>query len=378
MRNLQVAARAASLSAFALPLMRRLREQGFHVEALCGFDGMEGRLTEAGFTVHRWDMEHTLNPLRLARARRELNAFLRGHSYDIIHTHCSFGGILANPVARDRCRALIYTQHGFVVHDGMNPLLARLCVAVEKIGLRAAHRVICISQAERDRAITLGVGGPDKFLTVPGAGVSVDRFVLSEDERERRRAALRADLGLAEDDRVLLTVSRLTWDKGYREMVEAVRRLKAEGLRLKFLAAGSGRHEAPIRGLVTRAGLDDDFLLLGWRDDVLDLYCACDAFVFASHREGLPIAPIEAMATGLPVVASALPGCREEIEDGASGLLYPVGDTDALAEALRRVLAGPALAHALGAEARVRARRFDLEVVLDLQVRLYEEVSSRP
>jgi glycosyltransferase involved in cell wall biosynthesis len=375
-RVLQVAAKASTLAGFVLPLMERARRDGFEVEALAGLDGFEERVKAGGFVCHPWRMGHTFDPLALWGARRDLRRFLGDHSYDIVHTHCSFAGIVGNPVAFPMVPTLIYTQHGFYVHEGLGPVRRQAWLTVERIGLRHAHRLVCVSQAERALAQQLLGWGDERFLTIPGVGVRTDQFRLPAEEREGRRAAARAALGLPPEHRVLLTVSRLTWDKGYLDMIEAARVLKDEGLDFVLLAAGSGRDDAAIRAAARDAGVDDVVRFLGWRDDVADLLYAADIFVFASHREGLPISPIEAMASGLPVVASDISGCREEIEHERSGLLYPVGDAAALAEALKRVLTDPDLAARMGRQAAERAKAFDLERVLDLQMQLYKSVSK--
>ncbi len=369
----------ASLAGFALPLMGRLREEGFEVEALGQFDGFEDRVRDAGFPVHPWCAGHTFNPLTIWRARRELSAFLTGSPYDIVHTHCSFAGIIGNPVAFTRVRHLVYTQHGFYVHEGLNPLARQAWLVVEKIGLRWAHHVICVSHAEKQLAETLRVGPPEKFHLLPGIGVDLNRFRATPEERRQRRAAVRESLGIGPDETVLLTVSRLTWDKGYREMIEAANLgAPAPSPAPRFLAAGSGKDEHAIRQAIQDAGLSDRFTLLGWRDDVVDLYSAADVFVFASHREGLPIAPIEAMASGLPVIASDLPGCREEVEHEQSGLLFPVRDAAALADSIRRLLADRDLADRLASGARTRAEAFGLDVALDRQMALYRQLRLPP
>ncbi|MEI6499390.1 MAG: glycosyltransferase family 4 protein [Armatimonadota bacterium] len=376
MRVLQLAASTISLAKFALPLMQALQATGWEVEALGGMDGHEGTLTQAGVTVHPWHMGHSFNPLVIGKARRELRSFLQTHHYDVIHTHCSFGGIVANPVAYPRTKQLLYTQHGFFVHEGLSSLRRRVWLEIEKIGLRNAHKVICVSQAEKALALSLGVGGEGKFFCIPGAGVKTSEFQLGEQERAGKRQRLRAEWGIGEETPVLLTVSRLTWDKGYREMIEAVSRLKQRKLPFKLIAAGSGKDEEPIRAAIQRADVADQFILLGWRDDIIDLYAAADVFVFASHREGLPISPIEAMASGLPVVASSLPGCREELQDGEYGLLYPVSDATALTEALQRVLQENELRQSLAHKGPQRAREFDLRRVVDLQVGLYQQLAA--
>lgn len=376
MRVLQIAASTISLAKFALPLMQALRGADWEVEALGGFDGHEVTLKQAGFQAHPWQMGHSFNPLVISKARSELKAFLLDRQFDVIHTHCSFGGIVANPVAYSQTKHLLYTQHGFYVHEGLSSLRRRVWLEIEKIGLRRAHRVICVSQAERALALSLGVGDESKFFCIPGAGVKTSDFQLTAQERAGMRERLRSEWGIGEETPVLLTVSRLTWDKGYREMIEAVRRLKKQKISFKLIAAGSGKNEGAIRAAIEQAGVEDQFILLGWRDDIVDLYAAADVFVFASHREGLPISPIEAMASGLPVVASSLPGCREELQDGEYGLIYPVGDAAALTDSLQRLLREGELRQRLAQKGPTRAREFDLQRVVDLQVEFYQQLAA--
>jgi glycosyltransferase involved in cell wall biosynthesis len=377
-RVLQLAASTISLSKFALPLMRHLRTAGYVVEAMAGFDGHEEELREDGFVVHPWQMAHTFSPLAIAGARKQLRRFLRDNRYDVVHSHCSFGGIVANSVACQHTRQLIYTQHGFFVHDGLGTLSRKAWLEIEKIGLRPANVVVCISEAEHQLALSLGLGDESKFVHVFGAGVDTKRFRLSPEDRAERRQRLRSEWDVGEDVPVLLTVSRLTWDKGYAEMIEAAKQLKQSGLRFRMIAAGSGKDETGIRRRIREAGVGADFALLGWRDDIADLYSAADVFIFASHREGLPISPIEAMASGLPVIASDIPGCREELEEGRFGLLYPVGRATGLAEAVKRLLSDATLRDTLSRNGAARAARFDVGQVVNTQLDLYQRVAGKP
>jgi glycosyltransferase involved in cell wall biosynthesis len=376
MKVLQLAARMLSLERFALPLMRRLRDEGFDVEGMAQFDGTEERVREAGFPVRDWSAGHSFNPLRMIGARRQLREFIRSREFDIVHTHCSFGGIIGNPVANRPGPHVIYTQHGFYVHEGLNPLMRAAWLRLEKVGLQPADHVICVSRAEQELARSLQVGPSEKFVHIPGAGIEVADFRLEHDERETRRRTIRRELDLTDSEAVLLTVSRLTWDKGYREMIEAATRLRDADHDFVLLAAGSGKDEQGIRDAIDEAGMGDRLRLLGWRDDVADLYCAADIFVFASHREGLPIAPIEAMASGLPVVVSDIPGCREEVEHGESGLVFATGDAKELADAVAKLMTQADMREELAANARERARMFGIERVLDRQVELYREIAE--
>lgn len=376
MRVLHVAAASLSLAKFALPLMQALRGDGWEVEALGGFDGHEVDLREAGFAMHQWSMGHTFSPLVLNRARRELGDFARAHHYDVIHTHCSFGGIVGNAAARPHTRHLLYTQHGFFVHERLGRFARRAWLEIEKIGLRHAESVLCVSAAERQLAQSLGVGPASKFIAIPGAGVDTTRFALSDEERRAVRQELRDRWQVPAGTPVLLTVSRLSWDKGYAELIAAARQLKQDGVRFRLVAAGSGKDEAAIRAAIAQADLEQEFLLLGWCANPLGLYAAADLFLFASHREGLPIAPIEALASGLPVIASALPGCREELVEGKYGVLYPVGEASALATAVRALLQDETKQKQLAATGPRRAADFDLKRVVALQLDLYRHLEA--
>lgn len=376
MKILHVAAKAMSLGHFALPLMERLVLTGHEVEALGDFDGHEQTMQSAGFTVHPWCLGHSFNPLQIMKARHELASLLRDNQYDIIHTHCSFGGIIANPIACRKTSHLFYTQHGFYTHEGMSPLKRALWLSIEKRALCSAHTVFCVSQAELELATRICPRKPESFVSIPGAGVDVAAFQPSKESRAEARGKLRTAWGIGDSTALLLTVSRLSWDKGYREMIEAAKWLLAEGHDFAFVAAGTGKDADEIQKAIERAGIEERFILLGWRNDIANLCCAADAFVFASHREGLPIAPLEAMASGLPVVASDIPGCVEEIEDHKTGLIFRAGSTSTLVDALRPLIADPEFRRRLGSAAAQRACDFDLAPVLDIQMQLYERIAG--
>ncbi len=171
--------------------------------------------------------------------------------------------------------------------------------------------------------------------------------------REHRpRTEVRRELGLAAAARVVGLVARLDhWGKGHREFFSALAALP-ERYPVEALIIGGGRREAEMRRLATELGLAGRVHFLGQRDDVPDLLSALDLFVLPSHSEGVSLALLEAMAAGLPVIASRVGGLPEVVTDGENGLLIPPQDPQALATALERLLADPDLAQKLGANAR--------------------------
>ena len=201
---------------------------------------------------------------------------------------------------------------------------------------------------------------------------------LGEPDPERRRQA-RKRLGLDEEDEVLLNLGRQDYQKGQRYLLEAFERLARERPRLKLLVAGRpGGATADLERLLRRMDCGDRVRFLGHRSDIPDLLAAADLFVFPSLFEGIGGACIEAMATGLPVVCSDIPGMREVIEHGRSGLLVEPANAAALAQATGALLDDPERAAAMGRRGRERfEERFTLARSAERMVELFRHVAGR-
>jgi glycosyltransferase involved in cell wall biosynthesis len=208
---------------------------------------------------------------------------------------------------------------------------------------------------------------PEVVRLIPGSGVDCSRFTPAA--RDAREPAARF--------RVVLP-ARLLWDKGLAEYVEAARLLRDRGEAIDFLLAGepdpgnpAAVPEAAIRGWV------DEGLVqwLGQVKDMPGLFRSVDAVVLPSYREGLPKGLIEAAACALPLVTTDVPGCREVVTDGEDGLLVPVRNAPALADAIARLRADPALCQRLGAAARRKAlSQFDERSVVERTLGVYREL----
>lgn len=377
-RILQVAAEGRSLNSFVRPLMDKLRARGYHVEAAARHDrGLEA-VREAGYVVHPIRIAQKLNPIMWATAIRDLHALIRHGNYDIVHTHTSFGGLLGNFAARlAGARHLIYTQHGFYAHELMPRWQQWLSYRIESIAIKQCDHMICVSEEEKEIAIRQTRRPCTKFTTVPGIGIDVDRFNLSAEERSCWRTQVRDDLGIAADALVILTVARLTRDKGHYEALRALHILANEDPEVRLVVAGDGPEAEGLAAEAAELGVNDQLMLLGWREDIVQLHCAADVFLLASHREGMPVSTMEATASGLPVVATDISGCREQVVPNVTGYLVPVGDAETMATALCALRSDPALRSSMGKEAQQRAPIFDVENVVETQLDLYSSVIAR-
>lgn len=164
MKLLQVAARASYRGLFPLPLMKRLRQMGFHAEALAGPDDAVDMIEAEYLEFLCCTAGHKFNHLVLRKARCGLAALFAERQFDIVYTRFSLGGIIDSPLAYHRAKTVINTLHGFDFRGRLHPFARRICLADEGIALRWAHELIFVSEAEGKLALTLGIWGEEKSL----------------------------------------------------------------------------------------------------------------------------------------------------------------------------------------------------------------------
>jgi glycosyltransferase involved in cell wall biosynthesis len=263
-------------------------------------------------------------------------------------------GGLAAWLSRVPCR--IYTLRGLRWETASGAKRLVLMMA-DWIACHCAHRVVCVSQSVRNTAVAYGVVDPDR-TSVFGAGSSngVDpaRFEPTE-ERLRRAIEIRKKLGIMPGAPVVGFVGRLTRDKGISELYEAHKSLRKEFPSLKLLLLGDYEAGDPLPGQLQRViASDPSVICRGFVDEVSDFYHVFDILAFPSYREGFPNVVLEAQAAGRAVVAARATGTVDAIADGDTGVLVPIADIRAMAEALGNLLRNPVLAVRMGVAGRAR------------------------
>jgi len=231
----------------------------------------------------------------------------------------------------------------------------------------AIDRIIAISSAIRSVLVDCGI--PEERISVVHSGIDLARF---SEMPSREEARSRLDLG---DDRpVLGSVAALTDHKGHRFLLEAWSRVLADHPRAVLLLAGTGELEKQLRQQAAGLPAPGSVRFLGFQADVPGLLAALDLFVLSSHLEGLCTSLMDAMAAGLPVVATAAGGIPEVVEDGSTGVLVPPRDPAALAGAILDLLADPGRRERLGGAGRESVRRFDRTRTVEGTLAVYSEV----
>jgi glycosyltransferase involved in cell wall biosynthesis len=265
--------------------------------------------------------------------RSERAAIWHGHDYK-----SNALGLLLRTIHPMR---LVTTVHGWVRHTKRT----RLYYAIDRFCLPLYDRVLCVSEDLRERCLEAGVAGSRCVVVENGIDVEADPPPLEVAEAKLR-------LGFAPERLIVGAVGRLSPEKGFDALIRSADRLASLGVDFDLAIVGEGNEAARLQTLVDALGRGDRIKLLGYRSDMAEAFRAIDVFALSSLREGLPNVLLEAMASSVPVVATAIAGIPRLVADGENGLLVPAGSEEALAHAIGRLLADAGLRARLGRQGR--------------------------
>lgn len=335
-----------------LPMARAALAAGYDVAVACRVAAHRERIEAEGIRVLplRRLIRESRNPLAELAAIAELTALYRRERPALVH-HVALKPVLYGSVAARLAgvaavvNAMIGMGYVFTARSTGARLLRPVITQAFRFLLGGRGRRLLV-QNEDDRAVFAdqGLVAETRITLIPGSGVDVHAYQPYEE----------APIGDGSVP-VALCVARLLWDKGIGELMDAARKLHGRGIPLRLWVVGD-RDPANPRCVPqetidqwTREGVVE---FLGRRDDIADLWTQAHIAVLPSHREGMPKALLEAAASGRPLIATDVPGCRALVRHGHNGLLVPLGDVDALAEALESLAVDPALRRRFGAAAR--------------------------
>lgn len=259
----------------------------------------------------------------------------------IVHTHAAKAGTLGRLAARlTGVPVIVHTYHGHVLRGYFPPARERVYRGIERYLARQTDELVAVTPRVRGELLDMGIGAPDRFSVVP-LGFDLDRFTRAA----MHRGHLRRELGAPTDAPLVGIVARLVPIKAHDVFLTAAAAVRRARPATRFVIVGDGERRAQIVADIERLGLRDAVHLLGWRADLERIYADLDVAVLTSRNEGSPVALIEAMAAGVPVVATAVGGVPDVVEDGVTGRLAPDGDAAAVAarilEAIDRGVAAP-------------------------------------
>ncbi len=356
---------------FLVELLRGLDRTEFHQEVCVPDRGRDYTFDlkqicqSLDVPLHVISARHNLDP----SIGRELRKHMAARGCDIVHTHL----VLSQYWGR---RAAIAAGVKRIFSSEQNAYRFKVLPPfrwIEQRLTRATERVLACSGHVRDHLVRRVGLPPDKVALVYN-GVDTTAFAPAGPD-DPARAAARADLGIGPGDKLIGTVGHLNRQKGHAVLIEAMAGVLEREPAARLLIAGRGPLRKRLEALAVACGVAGKVTFAGLVGDVPRLLKAFDAFAFPSLWEGFGIALTEAMAAGLPTVASGTGGIMEIIQDGVSGLLVPPGDAGELVAALVRVLQRPELARDLAQRGLARVREtFSLARTLEQMAAIYRGV----
>ena len=314
---------------FLVPHVINLSQNGFEVEIACSNVGErveEIREKLDGYIKAFHIVRLHRSPLSLDNLNgyKDMKKIIQKGKYDIIWTNEPVMGVvtrLAAQKARKNGTKVLYMVHGFHFYDGAPKLNWMIYYPIEKLMASRADVIVTVNREDYKRAKTMNV---KKVEYIHGIGINTSRLTLGE-----KKNNLRAELGMEEEDFIVLSVGELNENKNQKTIVKAISLMNDP--KVHYVLCGKGDQLENLKKLTSELHLEKQIHFLGYRKDVVDICSQADVYVMPSLREGLPVASLEAMYCGLPLVTSNIRGLVDVMEDGVSGYLCEPSDAQAFA-----------------------------------------------
>ena len=331
---------------FLLPHVINLSENGYEVEIACSDVG--GRIDEIrkklnGYVndIHEVCLKRSPVSLSNLKGYQDMKKVIRNGHYDIIWTNEPVMGVvtrLAAQKARRNGTKVLYMVHGFHFYDGAPKLNWMVYYPIEKWMAPKADVICTVNQEDYKRAQKFKVS---RVEYIHGIGINTARLTLGEKKND-----LREELGLAGDDFIVLSIGELNENKNQKIILKAISLMNDS--KVHYILCGKGDQLENLKKLTTELHLEKQVHFLGYRKDVVDICSQADVYVMPSLREGLPVASLEAMYCGLPLITSNIRGLVDVMKDGVSGYMLNPEDSRGFAKALNKLKENGDLCKSMG------------------------------
>ena len=341
-KMLMIASVPSMIGQFNMNNIEILLDLGYEVNVACDWNdrsvwkedkinALKNKFRSLNIMFYQVDFSRDVKKInRHIKAYRQLVKLLENNNYDFIHCHSPIGGAISRLACEKTNTKCVYTAHGFHFYKGAPIQNWLLFYPIEKLLSKYTDVLITINNEDYNRA-------RDKFKMnkieyIPGVGVDINKF----HQREFNRDVYRSKLGYKKDDFVILSVGELNENKNHEIIIKAM--AKFNNPRIHYMIAGKGNMENYLLNLSTKLRLSNNVKLLGYRKDIVELNLSADVFAFPSKREGLGLAAIEAMATGIPLITSNIHGINDYSVNGLTGYSCDANDEQQYADAINWIL----------------------------------------
>ena len=318
-----------------------LKELGYEVHYASNFNnpsyGTDNkRLEGTGIICHQVDFERSPFNKKNLQAYKQLVKIMKDENIDLVHCHTPMGAVLARLAAK-KCgiKDVLYTAHGFHFFKGASIKNWLIYYPVERFLSRYTGTQICINMEDFNNAKKFKATNVEYI-----AGVGIDTKGIKEksDIEDKQKDELKKELNLKDTDRILITAGEMIERKNQKFLLEVVKKIKEKETPVKLIVCGYGRLEHFLKSKVKELGVENNVIFTGYRTDIYKILGLAEIFLFSSLQEGLPVAVMEAMAVGLPVVCSNVRGNADLIDNEKGGYVLDKFDVNRWADLIYSLL----------------------------------------
>lgn len=354
------------INTFHLPYIKMFKEHGYKtvVAAKNDYDGGNFDIPNCDLYI---DVPFSRNPFSISnvKAYRMLKKLIENSGFDIVQCNTPVGSVvgrLAARKARKRGTKVVYIAHGFHFFKGSPVLNWLIFYPVEKALSHITDILVTINHEDYECAKKFSA---KKTVYINGIGVELGEI----DHCEGNRKKLLQQLGLEEENILIASVGELIRRKNHEMAIKSIAMI--DNPKVHYVIVGSGELDSELKELTNHLNIAERVHFMGFRNDVFEILKASDVFFFPSYQEGLPVAVMEAMASGLPIVASKIRGVTDLIVSDKGGFLYAPNDGQGFAEGIEKLINNPILRKEMGRFNKEYIQKYDIEIVKEKFSKLY-------
>lgn len=312
-----------------------------------------------------------IHPIVNVKAVADIRRIIRQGQYDIVHTHSSVAGVVGRLAALAAgSPVILHHVHGWPLHEEMSATKRILYLGLERLCARYTTRIIAVSRPDIQKGLAYGIGDADKFTLIYN-GIDLEKFRQPVDHKQ-----IRTELGLDPHCKLVGMIGRLDQQKNPLDFIRAASRVVSGYSRVQFLIVGDGSLRSECERLIDDLDLKGKVFLLGYRNDIARILPILTITTMSSLWEGLPIAFLEAMSAGKPIVANDVDGASDVIIDGETGFLVTPRRPSEMADRILRLLNDETLCKEMGHLAQERSHYFSVQRMVEQIESLYRELDA--
>lgn len=371
LRILYVTTISNTANAFLIPHIKELHRRGHNID--CAFNIQrepEENLKDVCNNIYNIPFKRSPLKKDNLKAYKKIKKLILEEKYDVVHTHTP----VASMIVRIACRRnknikVMYTAHGFHFFKGAPLKNWILYYPVEKYLSKYTNVLITINTEDYSRAKAFFKAEQTKYI--PGMGLDIK----SIQNKKVDRNAVRKELQIPKNSYLILSVGELNNNKNHRTVLKAISQLKNKDI--FYIICGTGILEKELKKMASELGLNKNFKLLGFRKDIISICKSSDLFIFPSKREGLGLAALEAIASGLPVITSNIHGIVDYSVEGVTGFSHNPMDVKSISQSIKEMYENPNLTKQISQQNHTIIKKYDIDNVIEQSIENHENLLKK-